>query len=272
MAKKPHCIFTYVHDEPLWWPVWCGYYSRFFKTEDIFVIHFVKPRRTEFDGWFPGWAAARGITVFQRDDPVHCDDQYVVDKVMQVQRDLLDEYEMVWFCELDEILCSPAGFQSWIDHPTGKPTLRATGYEVVHMHKEYPDFGVANAIEEPIDWTQPLLAQREWWYPTLFYSKPVASRVPLIYAWGFHTSRDTEKLACQPGLILLHLHRLDYQTAVDRRKKRIRNESKPFKKGDPGMHHRLLGKDLDNWWFSTVDKPGSPAPFEPMPDWVRSVI
>jgi hypothetical protein len=49
--KKKKSIFTRIHNEPVFFPLWKRYYGQFFEPEDIYVIHLLKPKPVEFDAW-----------------------------------------------------------------------------------------------------------------------------------------------------------------------------------------------------------------------------
>ncbi len=51
--KRSRAVFTELHNETLFFPIWLKYYQQFFDPEDIYVIHNVKPKELDFDRWLP---------------------------------------------------------------------------------------------------------------------------------------------------------------------------------------------------------------------------
>lgn len=47
--KKPRCLFIYIYNEPVFFPIWLKYYERYFSREDIYIYHIVKPKVKPFD-------------------------------------------------------------------------------------------------------------------------------------------------------------------------------------------------------------------------------
>jgi hypothetical protein len=275
--KRPACIFTKVYNEPRFFPVWLNYYSRWFEPQDIHVLHALKPVRCGFDDWMPG----AEFMYYPMDEPGPHDMYLDSVRVMKMQRQLLEHYEKVIYTDVDEILYSPVGLAECIRQWPGGVAC-AKGFEVVHQwqsaqHSHEHDMGCWMGHEDPLDWSKPLLAQREWWYHSRTYSKPLLASVPVDWESGFHRVRGQAVNVISDDLILLHLHKIDYASAKDRQRSRLANEpgwqANALENDVPGYQFYLDGDRYDRWWFESIDHPGEgPAPFRLMPEEIRSLL
>ena len=117
------------------------------------------------------------------------------DRVNEFQYRLLRLYDTVIFTSFDEFLVP-------LKHIVPMMTARPTAYHLL-------DTG-----EPPLDLTQPLLAQRQYWIPDESYSKPMIVSEPMEWGFGGHCKADQEWIPIDPDLYLIHLHRADYQQAL----------------------------------------------------------
>ena len=101
--------------------------------------------------------------------------------------------------------------------PESASCLNCRGYEIQH------DI-VAN--EPRLDLSQSLLPQRSLMFSNEMYSKPALFRRPISWRLGFHAVEqlDANKAGTisplwqEPRLLLLHLHRIDWECALERHK------------------------------------------------------
>ena len=91
----------------------------------------------------------------------------MTDTVKARQHELLESYEVVLFCDSDEIIApNPQrydGLGDYIDRMTAD-YVNCRGVEVIHQKDTEP----------PIDLARPILEQRSWWFRNYIYSKPAA--------------------------------------------------------------------------------------------------
>jgi len=263
--KRPWCIHTVVYNEPLWWPIWRRYYSRWFEPQDIYVNHVIKPRRTWFDDHLVGDCWRHGHELIPFYESERLDFALNTSRINTRVRELLERYEQVITCEIDEFLVSPVGLGPYLSAWDGNVGL-ASGYEVVHHFRPYKRSGVPQDPEPAIAWNKPLLAQRAWWYRSLLYSKPVITTIPITYRDGLHTCVEAESARYTSDLLLLHLSKIDWDLAIERRKARIGQR-------EPTDNHSFFGDELAQWWFTTVDS-GTPLPvgYEAIPEWVQLAL
>ncbi len=268
MAKTNNtgAVFTIVRDDPAWLRIWIKHYRQFFADKDIYVLdHESAPCAVLQE--------LRGqVTVIPAKNPRSFDLQWLVDVVSQFQRYLLLSYDVVTYTDVDELLLTMPGgaYTDLGEYVRRLPRAYtvATGYEVVHKFE----------TELPLDFScYPLLQQRAWWYASRAYSKPLVARQPLTWCKGFHTSLQTTGYAPDPELLLVHLHKLDWQykkqRIIDRANRPITDD--PFDLRGSRPQRVMRDDELRAWWYSTID--GYPEFNEPqelvaIPDAVRSLI
>jgi len=238
-------LFTIVQDEPAFLPVWSGYYLRHFAPEDVFVLDHDSTDPTTLQ------VAGRLNRV-----PVHrhesFDHDWLRETVARFQSFLLSSYEVVLFAEVDEIVAPrperfPGGLAEFVDHfrSLGAPVARCTGYEIVHDSR---------GGEAPLDWSAPILAQRRQCRRSLSYSKPLMARCPLEWTPGFHELAGSSPplLRPHPDLLLLHLHRVDYESCFQRTlETAARRWSRVDLEKNRAAQNRITDPDEFERWFHT---------------------
>ena len=130
------------------------------------------------------------------------------------QRLLRSGYSCVLFTEIDEMIVPdpdqyPGGLKEYLNKFAQNSSLlhiRPQGYEMVHRNFS----SVSNEREKNIDWTKSILAQRKFVFPSPGYSKPLLSKIPLLYVPGFHTTVGVV-VETDTSLRLFHLHSVDYE-------------------------------------------------------------
>jgi hypothetical protein len=219
-------------------PLWVEHNRRLVGPDNVFVL--------DHDSADPDTLAAAHAAVRV---PVHRTESFNHDWLRQTvqafQRFLLHSYRWVLFAEADEIVAlDPAlgcTLADYLEHLGTRRVARCTGYEVVHDRDKEP----------PLDWGRPLLVQRRYWSPTRRYSKPALSTVPLEWCLGFHDAEGTAALPPDPRLLLLHLHRVDYDSCRDRHLSRLARKwsEKDLAQGY-GLQNRLVAaQEFDQWFY-----------------------
>lgn len=251
--KKKSAIFTIVRDEPVFLPIWLEYYLQYFYEEDIHIIHHkTDDKDNKFD---------LGMFLMTCPSPVDqisyeetFDHEWLKNTVKQKQIDLLQDYEVVVFAEVDEILHYHYGLDKLINNLQDN-VATCRGFEVVHHFNEEPK----------IDLSKPLLQQRNHGYYAKLYNKTLISKIPLDWIWGFHNCPQEQ--TPNMDLHLIHLHKLDFNIAWNRNlshKHTLIEKDKPITDETPGHQNLRQQRDwLANWWYLSVDdcKPG----YEPPP-------
>ena len=238
-------VFTIVQNEPTFLPVWSRYYQSHVPSRDLFVLDHDSTDATTI-------TAARELNYV----PVHRNESFnhhwLRDVVERFQSFLLESYELVLFAEVDEIVAPdpqvwPQGLGQFLDNKpmTKSGYIRCTGYDIVHQRHQG---------EPALDWNLPLLGQRRFCRRSKRYSKPLLAGHPLQWEVGFHRLRPRENLMSDPDpeLLLLHLHRVDYDTC---RAKTLENASRRWSAADVsagyGYQNRIVHDDEFERWFHT---------------------
>jgi hypothetical protein len=226
-------VFTIVKNESVFFPIWLRYYSQFFDAGDIYVLD-----HETTDGSTDGSGFNREIVRYRFVE----DATWLTDTVKARQRELLESYEIVLFCDADEIIApNPLkydGLGDYIDRMTAE-YVNCRGVEVIHMRDTEP----------PIDLSRPILEQRSWWFRNYIYSKPLLSRIPMNWVKGFH-HRDDGTSNQDLALNLIHLHRMDYE--LTRARHRFRKSLKWNDAGGltrSGYQNRIVETDEFEEWF-----------------------
>jgi hypothetical protein len=123
-------------------------------------------------------------------------------------------------------------------------------------------------MEGPLRADRPILEQRGYWFANGAYDKPALATVPMKWKPGFH-QREDERLALDPDLYMIHLHRVDYDLCLARHRGR-RERAWDQHDLDAGWasHNRITDEEeFERWFYSDGDFPGMAAQItlEPIP-------
>jgi hypothetical protein len=198
--------------------------------------------------------------------PVHrqtYDHDWLRSIVESFQAFLLRSYDTVLFTDSDEfVLADPSRYSGLDDYiaKLTRPAARCTGFNVVQQ----PD-------EPPLRFDAPLLAQRRRWHASLLYSKRLLSRIPLRWSEGFHLEYSAPDDSPDPELLLVHLHRVDYDTCLARHRMAF---ARDWKEADLlqglGAQNRIIEPDEFEEWFR--HGPELDTPSELIPEHIRSLL
>jgi len=206
--------------------------------------------------------------------PVHNPHSYDAVWMINVARfffsAILQSYDAVAFVAIDEFLVPRSGelktfIQDFVkDGRAENWIIRAAGYEVVH-HKDQ---------EPPLNWNSiPWLAQRKAWYPCRTYSKPVLAKEPIFWTPGFTNASNVPDRVTEE-LLLVHLHRIDYDECLRKHREARAREWKPEMKGEgPYRQNRLEEPEaLSRWMLCDSDSTREYAKLEGIPEHVRHAV
>jgi len=231
-AGKRRALLTIVHNEAALLPIWLRYYSRFFASEDIYVIdHDTTDGSTAGDGF---------VRIPVSHDTV--DMTWIVGTVEEHQHRLLERYDVVVVVDVDEIVVPVPGWGTLRDYldEFAEEWVNCVGYEIVHLRDREP----------PLDPARPILDQRGYWFAHDGYDKPAVASVPMKWNPGFHKRLD-EAFNWDPDLWLIHLHRVDYDLCLARHRKwrEVDWEQADLEEGW-AAHNRVTDEDCDfELWF-----------------------
>jgi hypothetical protein len=253
-VTKSRAIVTIVRDESVFLPIWLQYYGRFFAPEDTYV----------FDHGSTDGSTERGGFVRMPVEHETVDLNWMRRTVQAKQHELVERYDVVLVCDVDEIVAphpDSGSLGDFIDS-MDEEFVNCRGYEVLHQRDREP----------PIDLDQPLLKQRGSWFQAVAYSKPILASVPMRWFDGFHARQDGRS-NFEYDLRLIHLHRLDYELC--RARHQYRSEVKWSAKDVDsryGYQNRIAAGDEFERWFYGDSGTHLPLELEPIPDEWRGVI
>lgn len=255
-GSRSRAAFTIVQNEAELLPLWLAYHRRFFAADDIYVLD-----HDSTDGGTQAVADTCNVV------PVHrsasFENLWLRHTAQRFQSFLLASYETVLFADVDEfIIADPArytGLDAYIEQ-LREPAARCTGFNVVH----YPP-------EPPLRLDRPILHQRRFWHRCAAYSKRLIAKAPLEWGPGFHSEYRFPRIAPDPDLYLVHLHRADYDRCLARhRASAARNWSERDLAAGWGAQHRIVDSGEFRHWFFNLDL-GAPEP-ERIPERLRSSL
>jgi hypothetical protein len=229
-ARGSRALVTMVHDEPVFLPIWLAYYSRFFAPEDIYVLDNDTTDGSTDRGGF--------VRIPVAHDTV--DHTWMVRTIEDLQRRLLDRYDMVLVTDVDEVVAPVPEWGTlgeYLDR-FDEDWVNCLGYELLHL----PD-------EPPLDLRRPILDQRSHWFFNDGYNKAALASVPLTWKPGFHGRAD-QHFNLDPDLRLIHLHRMDREICRMRHRARARKAwaDQDAQRGW-AVHNRLTeGEEFDRWF------------------------
>jgi hypothetical protein len=244
-------IFTIVRNEQIFFPIWLQHYLN---TEDACDIYVLDHGSTgDSQEQLQALVAEHRFNLIPVQHAWCYDSNWLRDVTQRFQHFLLKSYKTVLFSAVDElVLPSPESelrLQAMATslHAMELPYVRCNAFEVVHKHEE----------EGTLNLQLPWLSQRKWWYPTERYSKPLLARIPMYWRAGwFGAFNALEAVPVQSQLLLVHLHKIDYQLLVERHQQIAIQRWAPAERFDGCLRHNLLEEpeQLSRWILSNADK------------------
>jgi hypothetical protein len=191
-----------VKDEGYFLPKWIAYYKQFFHPQDIYILDHQSS---------DGSTKNLDVNVTPVINEVAVDHTWIVNTIQDFQKKLLKEYKCVLFAESDEIvypLYKPLDvyIREFID--SDQDYVTCIGHEMMQKLGE----------ELPLSNDEPIMPNRKYWFRHSLYDKTLLSKVPLTWAWGFHSHSGENR---HKGLFLLHLHRHDFEMMLRRHEMRV---------------------------------------------------
>ena len=197
MAKC--AFFTLVRNEKFFLPLILKYYSKYFKKEDMYVLD-----HDSNDDSTINLECNRVPVTHEFVSHV-----WMMNTVKDFQKQLLKQYEYVLFAEADEIVFAKEGLDVFIQN-VKEESVRCTGFDIC-QHRDLETI--------PYDPSKSVLSQRSYWVRSELYSKPLLASIPLDWGLGFHNAGNASQ-NFNPHLILMHLHKFDFNTACKRHAER----------------------------------------------------
>jgi hypothetical protein len=231
-------VFTHVRDEAIFLPLWIQHYRKQTNEDNLFILD-----HGSVDG---STSHLTTPVIVVENGGVH-DHHFLRDNVITAQKMLLKYYEYVLFAESDEfVLADPSKYPSLVAYVDAKAedTICALGWQPIQLR-----------TEEAMDWAAvPLLMQRSQWIPDRLHSKPLLTRVPLNYSFGFHRVLGVN-FTPDEDLVLVHFHRIDYELTRKRHKAFSKMKWNTLEKAAGMSSYQLIheGDAFDKWYYETPD-------------------
>jgi hypothetical protein len=250
-SRRTRAIITMVHNEPVFLPIWLGYYSRFFDSRDIYVLDNESTDGSTLNDGFVRIPVQHS----------NVDHPWMVRTIEDLQHDLLARYDVVVITDIDEIIApvpQRGTLGEYLDF-FDEEWANCLGYELLHMKDREP----------PLRLDQPILDQRRYWYFNGAYDKAALATVPMSWRPGFHGRSDFQYNS-DPDLRLIHLHRMDYGICLQRHRTRRR---RPWAELDARLgwasHNRIIDDgEFARWFYSDSGFEGFEIqPEEIQPTW-----
>jgi hypothetical protein len=230
-ARKRRAVLTMVHNEPVFLPIWLGYYSRFFAPQDIYVLdHETDDGSTAREGF---------VRIPVGHDTV--DHTWMARMIEAQQHRLLDRYDVVLVTDVDEIVAPLPEWGTLAEYMDrfDEEFVNCLGYELIHLIDR----------EGPFDPARPVLDQRRYWFANDAYDKPALATQPTRWEPGFH-AREDGRMRLDPDLYLIHLHRMDYEICLARHRYRRGRAWNERDLAESWASHNLITDESDfGRWF-----------------------
>ena len=226
--KKKCAVFTIVKNENYFLPIWIKHYKKYFNNSDIYVLD----HQSNDDS-----TNNLDVNVVQVINELAFDHQWLVNTVESFQSKLLQEYTCVIFAESDELIYSiDKDLNDSIDDFISSDLnyVYCRGYEIIQDLEN----------EKSISPDDSIIENRNNWFENWLYHKPLLSKIPLNWAWGFHnlSHYPTNNTIGSYGITLCHLHRVDFEFMLKRHEERAKKWNLKDD-GAAGFHHRISDKD-----------------------------
>ena len=246
--ERSRAIIVMVHNEPVFFPIWLRYYSKFFDAGDIYVLDHDTDDGSTSGGGFNRIELHRA----------GFDNVWQVRQIEELQRELLERYDIVAVTDVDEIIVPRphmGDLGTYLD-TFDEEFVSCMGYEIVHLPDREPAF----------DPDRPVLEQRGYWSENAAYNKSSLTTEPASWFPGFHRRSDLH-FRGDPDLFLVHLHRVDYDLCLKRHRRwSDRDWSARDLDSEWGVHNRIAGgEEFDRWYFTETGFEGFPLRIERIP-------
>jgi len=261
LERRKLGAFTIAKDETYFLEIWVNYYSRSIPKNDLFILdHDSSDYDTKV---ILDRLRSEGVNVV----PIHNDLSYnhywLRTTVEKFQRFMLSSYEIVLFSEPDEVIIPRPDLYSvslseYIQikmKETGASHLRCVGYSLEHQRFKEP----------PIDLSKPIMSQRKVWRYHYYYDKTLISSVPCSWDLGFHNLVDVNRAPDRDRhLLLIHLHKLDYDLCLAKHKQRAAFKWADDKDGfNANNQNRICDGDKFDLFFDTDSFVSNPVEVVP---------
>ena len=201
-CKVKIAAFTLVHNERFFLPLWLKHYSKVADTIQV-LDHASTDRSIEIA------SRHHDFEVFELDGS-HLWDYWRNNTVVRQHfAELVKHYDVAIFSDADEfIVPDPDVYENlrdYIEQMTAE-YVYCEGWEVAQDRE----------TEQPLDFSSPVLAQRQRMKRYPIYDKPLIGSVAINWSEGCHHLVGDDENLTDPALKLFHLKYVDYEAAYER--------------------------------------------------------
>jgi len=259
---RQRCVFTIIREEYFYLEKWYNYYSRFFEDRDIYIIHHVTSKPdTSVD------FLRDKVNVIDVEEELFSS-RWIRDTVQSQHHALSEKYRIVVFGDVDEIVFVNPNrykdlgvFLDWFDEQKEVNVVKCCSFTMMHQPDKEPDF----------DFDKTIMSQRRYWYRYNYYDKPLISKVPLQFEFGFHNCK--ESAVCWPWVLMIHFHQFDFKWYMKRHTK----WAKEYKASEEDLkqgwhyHYRKVDKELEHQFYHYYGT-NQRITVSEIPDWVEKTL
>lgn len=205
---KRIAAITMERDDEFFLSRWIAYYGKQFGTENLYVLLDGVDQKT------PENAGNAHITKLPHENKSRAaGDKYRINKLSELAAELLQTYDIVIGCDVDEFLIVDSkthqNLHQYLSNKKINTTLSGLGLDVgQHLY-----------TEALLDKSAPFLEQREYALLSTRYTKPVVINKPISWGSGFHSIRR-HNFHIDKNLYLLHFGAIDMNMLEEKAKKR----------------------------------------------------
>ncbi|WP_207461092.1 glycosyltransferase family 2 protein [Azospirillum sp. SYSU D00513] len=249
------CAFTISRNERHYLPKWESHYGGRLGFENIFVLD----HRSD-DGSTVN-LRCRSISL-QREE--YCE-VWKSQVVSEFQSRLLQDYEVVVYSDVDELLFPAPGGGGDLKAlllSVEEEVVAVTGYDLLHYREREP----------ALDLSRPVTSQRSFWRRNWYLDKPLITRSPVQWSVGsHHLEGRPEAPPRRDDILMLHLHWADHEIAFEKLRflRSILWSEQSVERG-LASHNRFSDEQLERVYAEDIDNAVgrllSGRPAEPPPE------
>lgn len=240
--QKENIAFTVWYNDLPVLDVWLKYYSQWFDKLHVICCHTKEKYLPELEERQKKY----NLTI-ERTDSHFEDAKTANERIREVQRNFCNDYHWVLFTNCDEIIAPDPqyykDFHDFLQNYWGD-WVPCVCYEIIEKD------------EPPIDFTKPILKQRQWYVKNEFMNKVLLSKVPLLWNEGQHQiagiDGEVSKRINNTNLYLFHLRHFN-----------LKDEEKNPRDFGPFAHLPVA---------TIIERANDERFLEKIPEWVGELI
>ena len=209
--RKPGAVLTHIHNEKYFFPIWLKHYSKYYDPEDIYVIN--HNSTGEFLEDLSQGANEKKYNLITVHNDKIWSSRWVSDNMSTFQWFLLQSYESVLCCDVDELIVTDPS-SKYIDLRDYYNNTDTEATMVLGFH-----IASDPTVDKKIDLNMPFLKQRNKITFEKNLCKPLFSKLHVRYNGGMHSVSNIP-VGPDYQLLLFHLHYIELDWIIEREKNR----------------------------------------------------